>query len=279
MFRALILAAVISLLGALPASAEPARFKFEKGQVLTYNIVQSTKVVEVIIDEKTNKPVEQEHYTKNTVVRRWKTTDVDDKGVATMEMTIVSMKLERKLPDGSTDVFDSSKPDDLNKDEMAKNIGPVLAIVRVDAMGKVVEVKESKFGSNRLSIDLPFKLVLPEAAPKEGITWERTFAIKLDPPQGTGESYDAVQKFSAKAPVNGFLTVGVATTIKNMPKEAVDQIPLMNMLTEGDIYFHERTGRYQAARLRTKREVVNHQGEGTKYAFETTYAEDLKLEK
>jgi hypothetical protein len=279
MFRALKLASLIGLLGALPASAEPARFKFEKGQVLTYNIVQATKVAEVIIDEKTNKPEEQVHFTKNTVVRRWKIVDVDDKGVATLEMTIVSMRCERKLPDGSEDVFDSAKPDKLNKDEMAKMVGPVLAIVRVDTQGKLVEVKESKFGSNRLSIELPLKLVLPDASPKEGQSWEREFAIKLDPPQGTGESYDAVQKFTAKAPVNGFLTVGVATSIKDMPKEAADQIPLLNMLTEGDIFFHERTGRYQAARLRTKREVLNHQGEGTKYAFETTYAEDLKLEK
>lgn len=280
MSRAFHLAGLICFVLALPALAEPARFKFQKGQVLTYNVVQTTKTTETVIDEKTSKPIEQEHLTKHTVVRKWTIADVDAAGVATLQMTIASIKWEQKLPDGTVDDFDSSKPDELNKNEMAKLIGPILAIVRLDATGKVIEVKESKFGSpNRFAIDLPLKIILPESGPKEGQAWERAFTIKLDPPQGTGETYEAVQKYTAKAPVNGFTTIGVMTVVKDMPSQVNDQIPLLPMLMEGDVYFHEGTGRYCAARLRSKKELANHQGEGTKYIFESTYSEDLKIEK
>ena len=46
-------------------------------------------------------------------MRRWKVTDVDTDGVATLEMTIASMRWEQKASGGEAEVFDSTKPDDL----------------------------------------------------------------------------------------------------------------------------------------------------------------------
>lgn len=184
------------------------------------------------------------------------------------------------MPNGETDSFDSTKPDDLKRNELANLIGPVVAVIRVDPSGKVVEVKDSKFASpTRFTIDLPFKIVLPESGPKLGQNWDRTFTIKLDPPHGTGEKYEALQKYTVKAPANGLTTIGLTTTIKEMPTQVADQIPLLPMLMEGDVYFHEASGRYYAARLKLKKELLNHAGEGTKYVFESTYQEDLKLDK
>lgn len=277
MNRLSVVVLVIVALFSSQAVAEPARFQFKKEETLTYTIVQSTKATETTIDEKTSKPVDQEHFTKHTVVRRWKVADVDPKGVATLEMSILSMKWERKLPNGEMDIFDSTKPDELNKNEMAKMIGPVVAVLRVDAAGKVVEVKESKFGSpSRFAIDLPFKITLPASDLATGQTWDRGFTIKLDPPHGTGETYEATQKYTVKAPVNGLLTIGLSTTLKEAPTQAAEQIPLFPMLLEGDVYFHEATGKYYGARLKLKKELTNHAGEGSKYVYESTYAEDLK---
>jgi hypothetical protein len=256
------------------------RFRFNKGEVLTYTIVQTTKATETTIDPKTSKPVTQEHVTRHTVVRKWKVVDFDIKGIATLEMSIAAMKWEQNLPNGETDVFDSSKPDDLNKNEMAKLIGPVLAVVRINPLGQLIEVRESKFGSkSRFEADLPFKIVLPPSEFKEGKTWDRTYTIKLDPPQGTGETYEATQKYTVKAPMNGFATIALNTTIKDVPAQVSDQIPLLPMLMDGEVYFHAATGRYQAARLKIKKELLKHQGEGTKYVFESMYSEDLKMEK
>jgi hypothetical protein len=269
--------AVVAFAGGVRAEAP--RFQFHKGETLAYHLVQTTKISESIPDEKTNKPIESETLTKVDLVRKWKVADVDDKGVATLEMSIASMRLERKAgPD--VDVFDSTKPDDLNKNELAKHVGPVLAVLRIDPQGKLVEVKESKVGpATRFATELPFKLTLPEQAPKAGDTWDRGYTIQLDPPLGTGEKYAAMQKYTSLEPKSGLMTVAMATEIKDMPMQSAEQIPLLPLSPEGTLYFHAETGRYYAARLKIERELKNHQGEGSTYKFVSTYVEDFVPEK
>ena len=50
-------------------------------------------------------------------------------------------------------------------------------------------------------------LKLPAAAPAANASWDRAFAVKLDPPHGTGESYDFVQKYTSKGEKDGLLIV------------------------------------------------------------------------
>jgi hypothetical protein len=125
-----------------------------------------------------------------------------------------------------------------------------------------------------LPAELPFRLVLPAAAPGVNATWDRPFTLKLDPPLGTGESYDFTQKYTSKGEKDGLLIVGVETSLKAPPKAVGEQIPLVPMLWTGDVYFNTAAGKYHAARLKTKSELPNYQGEGTKYVYESTYAED-----
>lgn len=269
------LSLVALVLVASVASAEPPRFRFAKGETLSYRLVQTTNVTETVPDEKTARPVETTVATKADLVRRWKVVDVDAAGTATVEMSIASMRWERKAGTDE-DVFDSSKPDDLNKSEMAKHVGPVLAVLRVDAQGKVVEVKESKVGpASRFATELPFKVVLPEAEPKAGESWDRAYTIQLDPPLGTGEKYAAVQKYTCLEPKGGFLTVGLTTQVTDPPAQAADQIPLLPLTQEGVLYFHAQSGRYYGARCKVERELKNHQGEGSTYKFVSTYTEDF----
>jgi len=274
MRRFVLLAAVVlsSLSG---ARADAPRFRFHKGETLAYHLVQTTRITETVPDEKTTKPVETEALTKADLIRHWKVADVDANGVATLEMSIASMRWERKAGKDE-DVFDSSKPDDLNKSEMAKHVGPVLAVLRIDPQGRLVEVKESKVGpAARFAAELPFKLALPDAEPKPGETWDRTYTIQLDPPLGTGEKYAATQRYTCQEPKGGFLTVGLTTSIKDAPTPAAEQIPLLSLMPEGTLFFHAPSGRYYGARLKTEKELKNHQGEGSKYRFVSTYVEDL----
>jgi hypothetical protein len=271
MFRALVLVALVAAV----ARADAPRFKFAKGETLSYHLVQTTQVIETVPEGKTNKPVETAATTKVDLIRKWRVTDVDDKGIATVELTIASMRWERKAGD-EEDVFDSSNPDDLNKSEMAKHVGPVLAVLRVDPLGKVVEVKESKVGpAARFEAELPFKFVLPGTATKSGELWDRTFTIQLDPPLGTGEKYTGTQKYHGLEPKNELLPVRLTTEIKELPTSAAEQIPLLPHLAEGQVYFHAATGRYYAARLKVQKELKNHQGDGSSYKFTSTYVEDL----
>src|SRR5262245_36822849 len=279
MSRLFALAAFGLVAFAMPARADGPRFQFHKGETLTYHVVQTTRVTETVTDEKSDKSVVAECTTKIDLVRKWKVSDVDAKGIATLEVSIASMRWERKSGT-EEDVFDSSKPDELNKREMAKHIGPVVAVLRIDPHGNVVEVKESKAGpAARFAADLPFKLILPDATPKTGDAWHRDYAIQLDPPHGTGESYAAEQTYTCHEPESGLLTVALSTRVKALPPVAADQIPLLPLMSGGTVHFHAPTGRYYAARLKTQAELKNHQGERSSYKFASTYVEDLVSEK
>jgi hypothetical protein len=256
-----------------PAGAPAApQFKWEPGKVLTYRVIQQTVVQETTLDEKTNKPVVGEARTSMTLVRKWTVKDVDKLGVATLEMSITEMKNEIKQSDGTTITTDSSKPEDAKA--MAAYLNKPIVTVRLDPQGNLVEVKDAKGGTAaRLQAELPMRLVLPATPPANG-TWDRPFAVKLDPPHGTGESYDFTQKYTSKGEKDGLLTVSVETSLKAPPKNVSEQVPLVPMLWTGEVYFNTAAGKYHASRLKAKAELANHAGEGTKFVYESTYSED-----
>lgn len=257
---------------AQPPAGPPPRFKWQPDQVLTYKVQQTTAVRETSLDEKTEKPVTTEARTTLTLIKKWAVKAVDANGVATLEMTIAEMKTEFRKPDGSSVVRDSSQPEQAK--EMAGFLNVPVVTIRIDPQGKLLDVKEAKAGSAaRLHAELPFRLILPDAAPTAGQKWDRTFTIKLDPPLGTGESFEFVQTYTAGAK-EGYLVAGVETTLKVPPKTLAERVPLVPMLWTGEVYFNPATGRYQAARLKVKAELPNHQGEGTKFEYESAYSED-----
>lgn len=267
--------ALLTVLLLAPAhpSVPPVRFKWTADETHTYKVAQHTLVRETTLDPKTEKPVVSEARTSLTLTRKWRVKAVDEKGIATLEMSITAMKNEMRKSDGETIVRDSAKPEDAK--EMAAFLNVPIVVVRVDSQGRIVEVKETKGGSAaRLHAELPFRMILPDAAPAIGTSWERTFTIKLDPPLGTGESYDFIQKFSTAANADGFLSAVVETKLKAPPKAIAERVPLVPMLWTGNVYFNTRAGKYHAARLKVKAELPNYQGEGTKFEYESVYNED-----
>jgi hypothetical protein len=175
--------------------------------------------------------------------------------------------------------FDSTKPAQATeslREELAKYIGPVLTIVRIDARGQLVAVTESKFGpESRLQAELPFKLVLPTSAVAAGQNWERAYQIKLEPPQGAGETFDAVQKYTCKTAANGQLTIGVATEVKALPESPADRLPLLPLMPSGEVTFDAVNGLLKSARYQLAHELAGHRGEGSHYSLKSTYTENL----
>jgi hypothetical protein len=263
----------LTLLAALAVAsparpADPSRFQWQVGQVLTYRVEQSTTASETENGQTT------ETSTKMSLVKRWQVVAVDPAGVANLQMSLASLRLETKKPDGESVVFDSAKPDPANA-QMQQYVGPALALLRLDAQGRLVEVKESKFGpASNFVKDLPFKLTLPDGALAAGQSWERTYAIKLDPPQGIGESYDAVQKYACKSVEGGAAVIAMTTELKTKPSTPADQIPLLIHMPQGEVVFDLTTGRMRSAKMSVQQELNEHRGAGSKYRFSSSYTEE-----
>lgn len=267
----------VALASAAAPAADPApRFKWAANDTLTYKVAQNTAVRETLPDAKTGKPTTTEARTTLTLTKKWAVKAVDPTGVGTLEMTITAMRNEFRKPDGSAVVRDSADPADAK--EMAGFLNVPVVTVRVDPRGRLVEVKEAKAGSAaRLQAELPFRMTLPDASPTATPlkAWDRTFAFKLDPPLGTGESYEFRQSFAATGVKDGLLAATVETTLKDPPKALAERVPLVPMLWAGEVFFDPAGGRYHAARLKAKADLPNHQGEGTRFEYESTYAEDF----
>jgi hypothetical protein len=272
MLRKFSLVLLFTLTFASLASAQATwRFRWQKGQVLLYRVEQSMTASETLTDGKT------ESTTKSVVVKRWQVLDVDAAGVATLQLSLDKLRLEKSTASGDVLVYDSADPaksDPQMKEQLARYVGQPIAVLLLDGFGRLVEVKKSDFGpASRFEADLPFQIVLPGADFRAGQYWERNYKITLEPPQGTGEKYDAVQRYTCKEANATSATLLVSTTLKTMPDSVLDRVPLLQLQPEGEVVFDAQSGLMRSARLTIEKELKNHQGEGTSYRFRRTYVE------
>src|SRR5262245_23384620 len=263
--------AALAGLSAAPAQTAVWQFRWQAGQVLAYRVEQSMTATEV-----TNGGT-AESKTKLNLAKRWQVLDVDAAGVATLQLSLTALRMETTPPSGDPLVFDSANPDKSEpqlKAQLGRYVNTPLAVLRIDGKGRVVEVKESKFGpASKYETELPFTITLPDGTPQQGQAWERAYKITLEPPQGTGEKFDAVQKCTCKAVAGAAATVAVTAGPKTLPQDPADQAPLLQMQPEGEVVFDVHNGRLHSVSLRIDKELKNQAGEGSSYHFQSTYTE------
>jgi len=246
------------------------QFHWKKGQTLTYKSEHKTNVEEIAEGIKVSTA------SKLNVLKRWQIADVDAKGAATLQLSLLAMRNEQTRPNGEVLLFDSANPDKGTpelKAQMSKFIGQTMAMLRIDPQGRVLEVKQGS--ASRYEAEPPFVLVFPVAVPKVGQAWLRPFQVTLDPPYGIGEKLDATQRYQCTKLADGKATLTTANQFKEMPPAAKDQLPLVQKLSEGQVIFDVREGRVLEVQLNIDRTLMNHHGENSSYHFQSWFAEQL----
>jgi hypothetical protein len=249
------------------------RFVWRQGDVLTYRVEHVTKVSEVAAGTKL------ETSAKLQLLRRWQVLGVDAAGVATLQMSLVALRTEQTRPDGEVIVFDSANLDKSTqglREQLAKMIGKPLAVVRVDSHGVVLEVKENHFGpASRFESEPPFALTLGNVTVSAGAAWERNYSVTVEPPQGTGEKYVAVQKYRCTSVTGNLATIALTTQFNKLPENALDRVPLLQHQPQGEVVFDLANGRMHQANLRIQEELQNQQGPGSSYRCVSSYKEQF----
>ena len=249
----------------------PGRWRWQAGQVLVYRVEQTSRAAEVVGDARV------EVATRHTVTKRWQVLGVDAAGVATLQLSQTALAYEATRPDGEVLRFDSAQPDKSTpqiREQFSRYVGQPLAVLRVDRQGKVVEVKESKFGpASKFENEPPFLALLPDDGPRAGQAWQRAYQVTLDPPQGTGEKFAAVQHYTCKAVADNLATVALSTEVTALPPALADRVPLVQLQPEGEVVFDLQAGRLRSASLKIDKELKEHQGPGSSYRFQSTYTE------
>jgi hypothetical protein len=268
-------ALLVLLANLSPASAQQApawRFVWRPGAVLTYRVEHRTSVTEIVGGNKLQTS------TRLNLVKRWQVLAVDAAGTATVQMSLAALRTEQTLPGGEVILFDSAAPDKSTPELKGQSqlVGKPLAVLRVNSRGEVVEVKESHFApASRFESEPPFVVTLGNAALAPGAAWERNYAVTLEPPQGTGEKYDAVQKYVCKAVAGNLATITLNTYFRKAPESLLDRVPLIQRQPQGEVVFDLACGRLHSANLRIEEELQNHQGAGSSYRCVSNYTEQF----
>ncbi|MCI0456230.1 MAG: hypothetical protein L0Z62_04520 [Gemmataceae bacterium] len=266
------LAVLAGLALAAPAAAQgaPWRFRWQPKQILTYRVEHTSTAAETVGGTKT------ESTSKVQLTKRWQVLEVDAQGTATLQLSLTALRHEQTRPGGGVLLFDSANPDKSTpelREQMAKYVGQPIAVVRVDAYGRVVEVKQGP--KERFESELPFQLMLPAAVPAPGQAWARTYKIALDSAEGKSEQADVTQRYTcAKIEASG-AHLTVKTEFSKLPEGAQERLPLLQKMPEGEVVFDVANGRLQSAQLRIDQTVQGHQGEGSRYRFQSSYSEQF----
>jgi hypothetical protein len=263
-------AIVLALTATSTATAQNAdwRFRWQQGQVLHYRVEHLTNVAEVVGGNKV------ETKSKVNLIKRWEVDAVDAQGTATLKMSIAAMRHEQTRPNGEVLIYDSREKDKSTpalREQMENFLGKTLAVLRIDNIGRVVEVKQGQ--ASRYEAELPFALILPATIPAAKQTWNREYTITLDPPLGTGEKYQAAQIFTCSNLSGGLATCSVQTVLTKPPAGKQEMLPLLQKLPQGEVVFDAQRGRLHSVRLAIDQQILGHQGEGSSYRFQSTYTE------
>ncbi len=252
------------------APVSPGPYRWTKGDVLIYKVTHSTNVAEVVANSR------NESISQLDIVKRWEVVDVDNDGIGTLHMSLIAMRNEQKRTGGDPLLFDSQNPDKSTpelREAMGKFIGKTLAIVRIDRLGKVVE---TRLGSApRYESEPPFGVVFGAAALEAGNSWRRPYTLVMEPPQGTGEKYEAEQLYTCKQVEAGKANVMVTTQFKTMPDSPTDRLPLLQRDLQGTVTFDTQLGRPTSIHFNIDKTIENHQGRGSSYRFQSRYSEVL----
>jgi hypothetical protein len=249
------------------------KFHWQAGQVLQYKVTHRTLAAD------TGAGGRHELESQVEQVKRWQVLDVDAAGVATVQLTLTRIKMHQRVPGGEVLGFDSDRPEQAHpqlRAQLAPLLNKPLVTLRVDPYGRVAEVKSAQQEQvNRYQSELPFTVILPGVALEAGQQWKRDYRIVLDPPLGTGEVYSAEQVYAVRSAGNGRATIAFGTTIKDLPPDPSDRIPLLQFQPRGEVVFDAQTGCIVSARVVSSGVVEGHGGEGSRYEFRTEYTEEL----
>jgi hypothetical protein len=244
------------------------RFHWQKGQVLIYRVEHHTAVTEVLGGNKL------ETSCQHNGTKRWSVLAVDKDGAATLELSLTALHMEQTRADGEKLLYDSDEPSRSTpglRESLDKLLGQPLAVLKIAPSGKVLAV--IKGDAANYESELPFVLILPATIPAVGQSWQRTYKVVLAPPQGTGEQYEATQKYLCKQIEGATRTIALTTSFKSLPASQLDQVPLLQKQPQGEVVFDAANGRLVSAHLVIVRELHNHQGSGSSYHLESNYTE------
>jgi hypothetical protein len=266
------LALAVGFIASGTASAQGVfKFKVNPGDKLQYQSQFECRV------ETKAEGASQVSVSKLGQIREWHVVGVDKLGVATMELTVLKMSMERTDPDGKKLAFDSTSEKDSDEQlwkQLSKAVGKPIMRVQMAANG-VVKDSKNLGETKALFQELPFQVTVPDEYPREGLKWQREFPIAAETILGKGEALQAVQICRVEKIEDDRMTVASAAKLAKPASDATAKIALAQFLPTGKVTLDLRRGVMVHSDMNVREEVPEFDGPGTHYSYTSRSVEKL----
>jgi hypothetical protein len=247
------------------------KFKLEPGTKLLYESEFSHKVEtragqETLVSR-----------SRLTQLRQWHVRNVDALGVATIELTVLKMKLERNDPDSKALIFDSTDPDKSDPQltaQLSKVVGKPIQRVQLAANG-VVKASQNLSESKSIFPELPFQITVADEYPRRGLKWQRDFAVTLDPPLGKGEAFKASQVCKVDELTDDKMVVLAETSLESEPTNVGAKMALHQFLPKGKVTLDLKRGLMLESEMTIDKTIDNFEGVNSSYRYTSKAVEKL----
>lgn len=214
---------------------------------------------------------------RTSVKKEWKVIEVDNGQVATMEMRVLQLNVETTRPNGEIFKYSSASPEGPLKESLSPLVGPVVAKIKVDSLGRVIQVIEAKFGNaSRFEAEPPFGAILHSQIPSKGQQWTRDYQLILEPPAGTGEKIAMHQKYVINDIAGSLVSISVQTNSAKPFANGLEESALAQMMPSGVVVFDLHKKVTVRTEMTIDREIANTAGPGSKCHFKASYRETLQ---
>jgi hypothetical protein len=256
-------------------SQAPAKFKlrytFQAGQVLRWEVVQQASV-------RTSLNAEAE--TVDTVSRSckaWRVKEVKPDGSAVFEHSVEWVDMRQQFGSRKPVRYDSrtgQKPP-LGFEDVAGAVGVPLAVVTMDATGKVISRRRTPLrGTSKVESEMA--LPLPAEAIPVGHTWSKTFEVEVRLPGGVVKKVTALQKFTLEQVKTGVARIAVVNAILTPVRDPAIEAQLVQYESTGFLRFDVDAGRVLEQQVDQDKRVVGFRGPASNVHYLSRFTEKFQ---
>ena len=234
------------------------RYKFAANQVLRWQVDHRFEMRTTMGG--TTKSAE----TSTSSTKVWRVHDIDEKGLITFDYKVESIDMRHHLS-GSSESHYNSQTDLVPAkgfEDVARAIGVPLAIVKIDARGRVVRREQNPVKSSIPSqgdVTIP----MPEAAVAVGEKWTFSHPVDVPTPGGTNRRVVAMQSFELVNVKTGVATISVSTKIMTPVSDPAVEARVIQYETSGTVRFDIDGGQILSQRLALDRGSLGFGGQAS----------------
>lgn len=235
------------------------RYQFAPGQVLRYQISQDAQVERTVGDNT------QKMTSRGSSIRQRKVLEVDAQGNASVELSLIQVKLEATLPGSPPLRFDSEKPEQASPAfaKYREIVGRPLAILKIAPSGSVLDYKPlvtDEAAQAMTTRNGQLAVPLPAEPVAIGASWRNNFDVSVRAPTGQAQKLVAQQIYTLTQVQNDLATIEYKTVILTPVGDPALEAQLLQFQPEGEVQFDVRRGIVVDQKLAVDKNVVGFAG-------------------